>query len=142
MKQYQVGIIDGQGGGLGKALVMRLKQEKLPIRIVALGTNSAATAQMLKGGADIGATGENAICTQAGKMDFILGAVAILAANSLMGELSPAMACAVGSSEAVKILLPLNRCSILVTCTQEVMLKDHLDHAGELLKMKIKECGD
>lgn len=137
MEKYRVAIIDGQGGGIGKALVSRIRQEDLPIELIALGTNSAATAQMMKAGANHGATGENAICFQAGRVHFILGVVAILSANSLFGELSPTMANAIGTSDALKILLPLNRCDILVTCSDQVQLSDHIEHAIYLLKKEI-----
>ena len=61
-------VIDGQGGGIGSAVIKKLK-ERLgeTVRIVALGTNAVATAQMLKAGANCGASGENAIVRPAGR---------------------------------------------------------------------------
>jgi len=98
-----VAVIDGQGGGIGRSVVEKLKNS-LPgdIRIIALGTNSLATSNMLKAGANDGATGENAIVFNAARADFIIGAVGIISANSMLGELTPAIARAVAESPAKK----------------------------------------
>ena len=107
-----VAVIDGQGGGMGRALTEAVKKNFPDLRVRALGTNALATAAMLKGGADEGATGENAVSFGAGRAHILLGPVGILAANGLLGEVTPRMAEAIGASEAVKILLPSQRCSI------------------------------
>lgn len=109
----RIAVIDGQGGGIGKTIVEKLRKE-LPedVEIIALGTNVLATSLMLKAGANEGATGENAIVLNAAKVDIIMGTVGILAANSMLGELTAPMARAIGESPARKILLPLNRCNL------------------------------
>lgn len=109
----RIAVIDGQGGGIGKAIVEKLRKE-LPegVEIVALGTNSTATSIMMKAGANEGATGENAIVYNAGRVNVIAGAIGIIAANAMLGELTPAMARAIAESPARKVLLPLNRCNI------------------------------
>ena len=135
----KVGVIDGQGGGVGRALVEQIKRAYPALHVRALGTTSAATAAMLKGGADDGATGENAIVYNAGRMQVLLGPVAILASNSLLGELTPAMAAAVGGSDAVKILLPSQRCNIRMAIGSLQPMQVYLDEAvrqlGEELKL-------
>lgn len=109
----RIAVIDGQGGGIGKAIVEKLRKEvQEGIDIVALGTNSTATSIMIKAGANEGATGENAIVYNAPRVDVIVGAIGIIAANSMLGELTPAMARAIAESPARKVLLPLNRCNI------------------------------
>ncbi|MDR0861210.1 MAG: DUF3842 family protein [Oscillospiraceae bacterium] len=115
-----VTVLDGQGGGIGRAIVEKLKKE-LPdtVHIVALGTNALATSLMLRAGADDGATGENAVIVNAPKADIIVGAIGIIAANSMLGELTPAMARAVSESPALKLLLPLNRCGIEIAGTDK-----------------------
>ena len=105
-------VIDGQGGGVGKALVTALKAACPKLAITALGTNATATAAMLRAGADEGATGESAIRYQCRHADVIIGVVAILHANALLGEISPAIAAAVSLSEAQKVLIPLERCGL------------------------------
>ncbi len=99
-------VIDGQGGRLGAQLVEKLKAAALAAEVTAVGTNSVATAAMLKAGADTGATGENPVLVNCRSASAILGPVGILSADALHGEVTPAMAVAVGQSPAVKILLP------------------------------------
>ncbi len=104
----KVCVIDGQGGGIGSALIKGLKDVYgESVEILALGTNAIATAQMMKARANRGATGENAVVRTSADADVILGPVSITWANAMMGEVTPAMAEAVTSSRAAKILLPL-----------------------------------
>jgi hypothetical protein len=107
-------VIDGQGGGIGKQLVSSLKAARPSDTLTAVGTNSAATSAMLKAGADAAATGENAVIVNCRTADVIIGPVGIAIADSLMGEITPAMAKAIGQSRAKRILLPLNRCNTLI----------------------------
>ena len=107
-------VIDAQGGGLGKQLVAGLKKAIPGAEITAVGTNTLATQAMLKAGADIAATGENAVVVGCRKADIIMGPVGIVIADSLYGEITAAMAVAVGSSRAVRILIPMNRCETLI----------------------------
>lgn len=106
----RIAVIDGQGGGIGKHIVEKLRRE-LPedFEILALGTNSLATSVMMRAGANEGATGENAIIYNASRIDCILGPVSILIPNALLGELTAPMAAAIAASPAKKILLPLAR---------------------------------
>lgn len=109
----RIAVVDGQGGGMGKAIIARLRQlfsEK--INILALGTNALATAAMLKAGADDGATGENAIVYNVNNVDVIVGPLGIISANSMLGELTPRMAEAIAGSRVKKLLLPVHRCNI------------------------------
>lgn len=106
----KIAIIDGQGGGIGKHITMKLRSflgEEY--EIIGLGTNAVATMAMLKAGANEVATGESAIVYMASKVDVIVGSVSILSANSMCGEMTPRMVEAIGSSDAKKILLPVNR---------------------------------
>ena len=105
-------IIDGQGGRMGSLLTEKTKNAAIPgAQIYAIGTNSIATAAMLKAGADFGATGENPVLVNSQDADYIIGPLGIMAADSLLGEVTPAMAVAVGQSSAMKILLPVNKCN-------------------------------
>lgn len=132
----RIAVIDGQGGGIGKAIVERLRKE-LPetVKIIALGTNSAATVLMLKAGADEGATGENAIVFNSTKVDIITGPIGIILANSMMGEFTPKMAEAIATSPAIKILIPLNKCGIEIVGIKNETIPQHIDSAV----LKIKE---
>lgn len=105
-------IIDGQGGRMGSLLTEKTKNAAIPgAQIYAIGTNSIATAAMLKAGADYGATGENPVLVNSRDADYIIGPLGIMAADSLLGEVTPARAVAVGQSSAMKILLPVNKCN-------------------------------
>lgn len=110
----QILIIDGQGGLLGKQLVEAIRKTVPDAEITAVGTNSIATSSMLKAGAHQGATGENAVLVAVRHADIIAGPVGMVIADSLLGEITPAMAAAVGSSDAVKLLLPVNKCNNVV----------------------------
>jgi len=129
-------VIDGQGGGIGATVIKYLKAEfgEL-IELIALGTNAIATAQMLKAGANKGASGENAICQMVAKADFIIGAIAITWANAMLGELTPKMSEAIMSCLAIKILLPLSREKVEIIG----LAKEPLPHLVEASVEKIKE---
>ena len=106
----RIGVIDGQGGGIGSTVIRKLKEMfEERIEIIALGTNAIATAQMLKARANRGASGENAIVQTVKTLDLIIGPVGIVIANAMMGEVTPAMARAVADSPARKLLLPLSQ---------------------------------
>lgn len=103
-------IIDGMGGGIGTQLVSQLTgQAPAELEIVCVGTNAWATQSMLKAGASRGATGENAVRVMARSADIIAGPVGIVMTNALMGEITSAMAEAITSSDARKILIPVNQ---------------------------------
>lgn len=130
----RIAVIDGQGGGIGKALVEKCRKTfGSDVEILALGTNSLATALMLKAGANEGATGENAIIYNSAKVDIITGPMGIVCANSLLGELTPLMARAIAESPAKKILIPISRCNVVVAGVENKPLPQYLDDAMEML---------
>ena len=100
-------VIDGQGGGIGRQIVQSVRAKMPDISITAVGTNSIAAAAMLKAGADRAATGENSVVVCCRDADVIIGPVAIVIADSLLGEITPVMAAAVARSEAKRILVPV-----------------------------------
>ncbi|MDD3231230.1 MAG: DUF3842 family protein [Oscillospiraceae bacterium] len=104
-------VIDGQGGGIGKQLIAAIKKKMPNVSVMAVGTNSSATSAMLKAGADSAATGENAVIVGCRAADIIVGPVSIVVADSMLGEVTPSMAAAIGQSLAKRILIPVNRCN-------------------------------
>ena len=128
-------IIDGQGGRMGSLLTEKTKNAAIPgAQIYAIGTNSIATAAMLKAGADYGATGENPVLVNSRDADYIIGPLGIMAADSLLGEVTPAMAVAVGQSSAMKILLPVNKCNNIVIGVKVRSTTELINEAMEKVK--------
>lgn len=137
-----IAVVDGQGGGIGKAITEKVKKAFPKFNVIALGTNAVATGQMLKAGADEGATGENAIIHNMNHVDVVIGVIGILNANAMMGELTPAMAAAIGGSHTHKILLPVNRCHIHVVSVKDMTLGEHIDNAVRALAEYVSENCD
>lgn len=125
-------IIDAQGGGFGKQLVSAIKREFAQIEITAVGTNSVATGAMLKAGADHAATGENAVIVGARKADIISGPIGIVIADSLYGEITPAMALAVAQSNAKRVLIPSNHCDNIIAGVSDLSV-------GKLIQSAVEE---
>lgn len=107
-------VVDGQGGMVGRQMVEAIKRMIPTAEITAVGTNTTATASMLKAGADNGATGENPVIVAVRTADIIVGPIGIVIADSLLGEVTPKMAEAIGSSTAKKILIPVNKCDNII----------------------------
>jgi hypothetical protein len=134
-------VVDGQGGALGKSLISALRRSECcaqDCEILAVGANGAATVAMLGAGADYGATGENPVIVACADADIIAGPVGILAANSMFGEITPAMACAIGSCRAKKILIPVNKCDILVAGAASLPYSEYVRIAAEMIAEEIK----
>lgn len=131
-------IVDGQGGKLGKLLVEQLKQVCPQAQLYAIGTNSIATATMLKAGADFGATGENPVIRNVMDADLVLGPMGIVVAHAILGEVTPAMAEAVGGCRARKLLIPMNSCGVCVAGVQELPLSAYVTQIVEQVRQMQK----
>ena len=127
-------VIDGQGGRMGAQLIEGVRAAGLNCDITAIGTNVLATSAMLKAGANRGATGENPVIVACRSAEVIVGPIGILAADSLLGEITPAMAAAVGQSSAVKLLLPVNQCKNIVVGTQQMTMAQRVSETVAQLK--------
>jgi hypothetical protein len=125
-------VVDGQGGGVGRQLAAQIKETFPDVQLMAVGTNTIATSAMLKGGADTAATGENAVLVAARKADVIVGPLGIVVADSLGGEISPAMANAVAQSDAKRILIPFKNCENVIVGVSDYTL-------GHLIQQAIDE---
>lgn len=134
MKNAKVVVIDGQGGRLGRMVVEQIRSAALSCELLAIGTNGIATASMLKAGADAGATGENPVIVACRSADVIIGPVGILCADALLGEITPAMAAAIGQSQATRLLLPVNLCSTRIVGVQPLTFAELVASAVEELK--------
>ena len=126
-------VVDGQGGRIGQQLARAILARFPEAQVHGVGTNSMATAALIKGGAAQAATGENALKVACRTADVILGPVGIAVADALLGEITPAMAAAVGQSRARKILVPMNQCDIYVAGVEELPLSRLLDRAVDRL---------
>ena len=132
--KVKVVVIDGQGGRLGQLLCEAIVKEKIDCELLAIGTNSIATSAMLKGGASQGATGENPVIVACRTADIIIGPIGIVSADSLLGEITPAMAAAIGQSRAVKLLLPVSHCNNQVVGVKKLTMNEMVAEAAEKLK--------
>lgn len=126
-------VIDGQGGKMGRRLVEELCARYESAEITAVGTNSTATENMLKGGAVHAATGENPVRVAARRADIIIGPIGIVIADSLYGEVTPAMARAVAQSRARRILLPVNKCDNLIAGVRDCSVNELVSDAMRMI---------
>jgi hypothetical protein len=121
-------VIDGQGGGIGSAVIKKIKDlYQETVEILAIGTNAIATSQMLKARANRGATGENAISVTVKTVDVIIGPLAIIIADAMMGEVTPEMARAISASPAIKILIPLSQENVEIAGAPHIPLPHLID---------------
>ena len=126
-------IIDGQGGGLGRQLVTVIKERYPQVEVMAVGTNSLATGAMLRAGADQAATGENSVVVASVRADVIMGPVGIVIADSMLGEITPKMAQAVGQSRAKRILIPVNLCDNIIVGVTDASMSQNVQNAADAL---------
>ncbi len=131
-------IVDGQGGRLGKMLVESVRSRFPEAEIYGIGTNSTATSAMLKAGAQYGATGENPVVRNVADADAVLGPLGIAVAHSILGEVTPAMAEAVGGCRCRKFLIPMNSCGVAVAGVREQPLPAYVSQAVEMLAEELK----
>ena len=132
-------VIDGQGGGFGRTLIAALRSAGVQEEIIAVGTNSAATSAMLKAGATAGATGENAAVVNAARAEILAGPIGLVMANSMLGECSPAIACAVAESRAQKVLIPVSKCGAWIARLPEKPLAAYISDAVALILELLKQ---
>lgn len=133
----KVVVIDGQSGRIGQLFIEKVTRAGLSCDLLAIGANALATSAMLKAGASAGATGENPAIVACRTADIIVGPIGILAADAMLGEITPAMAAAVGRSSAKKLLLPVNLCNNIVVGTQELSLSRILEEAVDILRKQL-----
>lgn len=133
-------VVDAQGGGIGRQLTAALKRTVADAVVTAVGTNSMATSAMLKEGADHAATGENAVIVGARDADVIVGPVGIVIADSLFGEITPAMATAIGQSRAKRILIPVSHCDNVVAGVPETSIAALVQDAVEKIRTLSVHC--
>lgn len=130
-------VIDGQGGRIGSLIISRIKSSSIKESVIAIGTNSMAASSMLKAGADRAASGENPVVVNARDADFIIGPIGIIFADALLGEITPAMANAVSSSHAFKILIPTNQCNHYIAGIDDTPLSELIADAISRLEKAI-----
>lgn len=131
-------VIDGQGGRIGQLLVSGVREAIPDAQITAIGTNSIATANMLKASPDQAATGENPVIVACKTADVIAGPIGIVVADALIGEITPKMAVAVGQSAARKVLIPLNKCDNMVVGVEALSMGDLIERA--IAQIKSEYC--
>ena len=134
-------IVDAQGGGLGKQLIIEIRKEIEGLHIIAVGSNATATAVMLKAGADEAATGENAVKTVCRRADYILGPIGMVIADSMLGEITPKMAEMIASADAIRIMIPFSTCNNFIAGVAEKSTGKLISIAVAQLKKEVSETG-
>ena len=132
-------VIDGQGGKIGAQLIDAIRERCEDAEIVAVGTNSIATSAMLRSGPDAAATGENPVIVACRDADVIAGPIGIVIADALYGEVTPAMALAVGQSRADRVLIPVNKCGSMVVGVGDVPMAALIREAADCIAEKMKK---
>lgn len=127
-------VIDGQGGGVGKALVKSIKDKISNVTVIAIGINSIATTQMHRAGADIIATGENAIIVNSNKVDIIVGPLGIVLTNALCGEVTNKISDAIATSSAKKVLIPFINCDTIISGLTTTSISDLIEDTVNKIK--------
>lgn len=127
-------VIDAQGGGIGRQLVAAIRRDMPAARVIAVGTNSAATTAMLRSGADEAATGENSVIVGCRRADIIVGPIGIVIADSMLGEVTPRMALAVAQSDAKRILIPFNHCDNVIVGISDFNIGALIQNAVDEIK--------
>lgn len=135
-------IIDGQGGQLGSSLIREITARFDGVEITAVGTNATAAAAMKKAGAEKAAAGENPVVVACRKADIIIGPIGIVIADALLGEVTPRMAIAVGQADAVRILIPVNRCENIVAGIGDLSMTELINDATRRVEMLLKQKND
>ena len=120
-------VIDGQGGGIGRSLIAALKERNIDASLICAGTNAFAAGRMQSAGADVSVYGEESVIAAATRADIISGPIGIIIPGALKGEISPEVAFTVAKSGAVKILVPLNKCNIIVAGVHDNTLSQNID---------------
>jgi hypothetical protein len=135
-----VAVIDGMGGGIGAQIVTQLRQElPLDVEIMALGTNAVATDRMMKARASRGASGENAIRVSIGQADFILAPIGVVVPDSLMGEVTPAIAEAIAGASGQKLLLPINQPHFQIVGIEWKALTKQISAAIQVIRQALED---
>jgi hypothetical protein len=141
MHMLRICVVDGQGGGIGGAIIRRLREVfEERVEIVALGTNAIATAAMLKAGANRGASGQNAIVRTVAGAHVIVGSIGILMANAMMGELTPAMAEGIASADALKVLIPMSQERLVLLGVTTQPLPHMVEELVEILRKEVDQA--
>lgn len=131
-------VVDAQGGGLGKQLITIIKKELPEVHVLAVGANSTATSAMLRAGADEAATGENAARVASRKADIIIGPIGMVVADAMLGEITPAIACAIAQADAMRIMIPFNNCNNYIAGVSDLSTGRLIADALKQLKDRVK----
>ena len=141
MRKKVVMVVDAQGGGLGRQLIGSIKKECPDVHIIAVGTNSTATGNMLKAGADEAATGENSMRVAGRKADIIVGPIGMVIADAMMGEITPATAVAIAQADAKRVMIPFSSCDNYIAGVSDASMGRLItDAVRQLKKYLTEEC--
>jgi len=136
----KIAVIDSMGGSIGNQIITQLRQNfGQELEIFALGTNAIATSNMLKAKANRGATGENAIkvTIEDEDVNLIFAPISVIIANSMMGEITPAIAESIRKFSKKKIFIPLCNPPLNILGVEKKPLPQLIDEGIEIIKEMI-----
>lgn len=137
----KIAILDAQGAGLGQTIIKKIRKEiDHDIYIIALGTNTFATSNMVRAGANVGISGEKAIYSfcKTNKIDSIIGPIGIICSVGLNEEITPIISKSIFNMDCIKYILPLQKHGIYIPGTRNLQIKDIIEEIILDIKSNIK----
>ncbi|MBU3129072.1 DUF3842 family protein [Clostridium tagluense] len=126
----KIAVLDAQGAGLGQTIIKKIRKEiSLDVYITALGTNAIATSNMVRAGANVGISGENAICSfcMTNRIDSIIGPIGMICSGGINGEITPVIAKSIFNMDCTKYIIPLQKHGIYIPGTRNLQIKDIIE---------------
>lgn len=136
----KIAVIDAQGAGLGQTIIKKIRIEiKREIYIIALGTNTFATSNMVKSGANVGISGEKAIYAfcSTNQIDSIIGPIGIICSGGISGEITPMISQTIFNMNCTKYILPLQKHGIYIPGTRNLQIKEIIEEIVLDIKNKV-----
>lgn len=138
----KLAVIDAQGAGLGQTIIKKIRRELgRDVYIIALGTNTLASSNMVRAGANVGISGERAIVSfcRTNRIDAIIGPIGVICSGGINGEVTSMISGSVFNMDCIKYLLPLKKHEIYIPGTRDIGIKDMIDEIVNEIKQSMEK---